>query len=165
MKIVPIGLIHSPFKDTGGTPIQPHYAKGVRGTVEIEPKFAEGLRDLDGFERIWLIYWFHRSRSYELMVVPYRDTVPRGLFATRAPSRPNGIGLSSVKLLEVSGNRLIVEDIDILDETPLLDIKPYVPFARVMPTIDSMSTKTIDSPRNNSPSSNGYRHNRLKYMV
>ena len=129
MKIVPIGLIHSPFKDTGGTPIQPHYAKGVRGTVEIEPKFAEGLRDLDGFERIWLIYWFHRSRPYELTVVPYRDTVPRGLFATRAPSRPNSIGLTSVKLLEVSGNRLVVEDVDILDETPLLDIKPYVPKA------------------------------------
>jgi len=123
----PIGTIHTPFKDAAGMPIQPSGAKGVRGRVEIFPEFAEGLKDLDGFSHITLLYHLHRSRDPKLIVIPYMDTEPRGVFATRAPSRPNAIGLSTVRLVNVEGNILHVENVDILDGTPLLDIKPYVP--------------------------------------
>jgi tRNA (adenine37-N6)-methyltransferase len=123
----PIGTIRSPFADPAGMPIQPAGAQGVRGTVVIEEKFREGLRDLEGFSRVILIYTFHRSNSYSLDVIPFLDTVPHGVFATRAPKRPNAIGLSVVKLVAVNGNELTIEDVDILDGTPLLDIKPYIP--------------------------------------
>ena len=126
-QIVPIGVIHSPFMDPEGTPIQPSAAQDTPGTVEIKPEFAEGLRDVEGFERIWLIYWFHRSRAPKLTVVPFRDTEERGVFATRAPSRPNNIGISAVRLTRIDGNVLHVVGIDVVDGTPLLDIKPYVP--------------------------------------
>jgi tRNA (adenine37-N6)-methyltransferase len=127
MNLIPIGVIHSPHLKAEGTPIQAALATGVRGTVELFPEYAAGLRDLDGFERVWLVYWFDRAKSTELVVTPYLDTTARGLFATRAPCRPNPIGLSAVRLLEVSGQVLQVEGLDILDGTPLLDIKPYVP--------------------------------------
>jgi len=127
LKVVPIGVIHSPFRNQQGTPIQPATAAGAQGTVEVFPDYREGLRDLDGFERIWLVYRFHRSREARLTVVPYRDTRPHGVFATRAPSRPNHLGISAVRLLGVSGGVLTVADIDIIDGTSLLDIKPYVP--------------------------------------
>ena len=123
----PIGIIHTPFKTTEGMPIQPSGAKGVRGRVEILPEFVEGLADLDGFSHVTLLYHFHKSRDYTLTVVPFMDTEPRGVFATRAPRRPNPIGLSTVRLIRVEGNILHVENVDILDGTPLLDIKPYVP--------------------------------------
>jgi tRNA-Thr(GGU) m(6)t(6)A37 methyltransferase TsaA len=123
----PIGVIHSPFTKAEGTPIQPIYAEGTEGTVEIFPEFGDGLVDLDGFERVWLIYLFDRASPAKLKIVPFRDSVERGVFATRAPSRPNPIGLSVVRLLSVDGMTLGVADIDILDGTPLLDIKPYVP--------------------------------------
>jgi tRNA (adenine37-N6)-methyltransferase len=123
----PIGTIHSPHRQQEGTPIQARWAQGVEGTVDILPEFAEALLDLDGFERIWLIYWFDRARQAELKVIPYLDTQPHGVFATRAPSRPNPIGLSCVRLLGVEGTRLRVAELDVLDGTPLLDIKPYVP--------------------------------------
>jgi len=126
-QIVPIGVIHSPYKDPGGTPIQPSAAQDAPGTVEIRPEFAEGLSDVEGFERIWLIYWFHRSRAPKLTVVPFRDTEERGVFATRAPSRPNNIGISAVRLTRIEGCVLHVAGIDVVDGTPLLDIKPYVP--------------------------------------
>jgi tRNA-Thr(GGU) m(6)t(6)A37 methyltransferase TsaA len=108
-------------------PIQPNGARGVRGTVEIFSEYAEGLVDLDGFSRVILIYAFHSSGSYDLKIIPFLDTKVRGVFATRAPKRPNPIGLSVVRLIEVQGSVLIIKDIDILDGTPLLDIKPYVP--------------------------------------
>jgi tRNA (adenine37-N6)-methyltransferase len=127
MNLVQIGVVRSPHKRAEGTPVQAAMAAGVKGTVEVYPEYAAGLRDLDGFERIWLVYWFDRAREAELVVTPYLDTTPRGLFATRAPCRPNPIGLSAVRLLEVSGHVLQVEGLDILDGTPLLDIKPYVP--------------------------------------
>ena len=95
--------------------------------MEVFPEYAAALRDLDGFERIWLVYWFHCAKPPQLVVTPYLDTTPRGLFATRAPSRPNPIGLSPVRLLGINGNILSVEGVDILDNTPLLDIKPYLP--------------------------------------
>ncbi len=127
MDLVPIGVVHSPHQMAEGTPVQAAMATGVKGTVEVFPEYAVGLRDLEGFERIWLVYWFDRTKEAELVVTPYLDTTPRGLFATRAPCRPNPIGLSAVRLLGISGNVLQVEGLDILDGTPPLDIKPYVP--------------------------------------
>lgn len=122
-----LGIIHSPFMKAEGTPIQPIYAEGVEGTIEIFSEFWEGLSDLDGFERVWLIYYLDRASAAKLKVVPFRDNVERGVFATRAPSRPNPIGLSVIKLISVEGLILRVADIDIFDGTPLLDIKPYIP--------------------------------------
>ena len=122
----PIGVIHSPFKEASGTPIQPCMAEGVKGHVEIFPEYQQGLADLDGFDRIWLLYWCHLAKTPKLMVKPFLDENEHGIFAVRAPSRPNPIGISCVKLLEVNGTSLQVSDIDILDGTPLLDIKPYV---------------------------------------
>jgi len=127
LELTAIGLIHSPHCKAQGTPIQPRWAAGVEGTVEVQPNFAAGLRDLEGFERIWLLFWCDRARQGRLQVVPYRDKQTRGVFATRAPSRPNPIGLSCVRLLAVVGAILRVADLDMLDGTPLLDIKPYLP--------------------------------------
>jgi tRNA-Thr(GGU) m(6)t(6)A37 methyltransferase TsaA len=123
----PIGIIRSPFKESEGTPIQTTGARGVVGTVEIVPDCAEGLKDLDGFSHIILIYHFHLSRGYSLTVKPFLDDTSRGLFATRAPKRPNPIGISVVRLVKIEGSTLYIEDLDIVDSTPLLDIKPYVP--------------------------------------
>ncbi|ACL17758.1 tRNA (N6-threonylcarbamoyladenosine(37)-N6)-methyltransferase TrmO [Methanosphaerula palustris] len=122
----PIGVIWSPFNDPVGMPIQPGGARGVRGEVEVDPAFAGGLVDLHEFSRIILLYAFHRSEGYRLRVVPFLDTCEHGVFATRAPRRPNPIGLSVVRLVGVDDCRLLIEDVDILDGTPLLDIKPYV---------------------------------------
>ncbi len=127
LRLHPIGVIHSPYREPGGTPIQAAFGGDVSGEVEVFEEYAEALDDLEGFERIYLIYWLHRARSFRLKVVPYRDTVERGLFATRAPSRPNPIGLSIVRLVDRKGNHLQVEGLDIIDGTPLLDIKPYIP--------------------------------------
>jgi tRNA-Thr(GGU) m(6)t(6)A37 methyltransferase TsaA len=124
---VPIGIIHTPFTDTTGMPIQPTGARGERGSVEIFYEYADGLKDIEGFSHLFLIYSFHRCLSYQLTVTPFLDTTPRGVFATRAPRRPNEIGLSVVRLIEVKDTTLIIEDVDILDGTPLLDLKPYVP--------------------------------------
>jgi tRNA-Thr(GGU) m(6)t(6)A37 methyltransferase TsaA len=127
MELKPIGVIHSPFMQAAGTPIQPVYAKDTEGSVEILPEFEEGLKDLDGFERIWLITYFHLACETQMLVKPYMDNKLRGLFATRAPCRPNPIGISCVRLLRVEGRILYVSEIDIIDGTPLLDIKPYSP--------------------------------------
>jgi len=123
----PIGVIHSPFREIEGMPIQPRGAAGVRGVVELLPEFAEGLKDLEGFSHVLLIYHFHRVQEVRLVVTPFLDGEPHGVFATRAPTRPNPIGLSVVRLIGVEGNVLRVEGVDVLDGTPLLDIKPYVP--------------------------------------
>ena len=127
IRLTSIGVIHSPFKQAAGTPIQPCRAGGAPGYVTLRPEFADGLKDLDGFERVWLIYWFHRAAAAKMSVIPYRDTVMHGLFATRVPARPNTLGMSCVRLLNIEGNILRLGEVDILDETPLLDIKPYVP--------------------------------------
>lgn len=124
----PIGRIHSPFTEQAGTPIQPTYAGPVRGKVLIDEPFRAALADLDGFDRVWLVYHFDRARAFVPEVVPYRDSSQaRGLFATRAPTRPNPIGMSAVKLIAVEDDGIVVEEIDVLDGTPLLDLKPYVP--------------------------------------
>lgn len=122
----PIGVIHSPFTQKDQTPIQPTRSQAI-GSVEVYPEFAAGLQDIDGFSHLILLYVFHRSGDYSLLVTPFLDHQERGLFATRYPMRPNPIGLSIVELKIVQENFLTVEGIDVLDGTPLLDIKPYVP--------------------------------------
>jgi tRNA-Thr(GGU) m(6)t(6)A37 methyltransferase TsaA len=123
----PIGIIHSPHKTPEGTPIQPTGARDVEGSIEVFPEYAAGLADLAGFSHIILLYHFHLSKKFSLMVKPFLDNQKRGLFATRAPSRPNPIGLSVVRLTAITEGNLQVVDVDVVDGTPLLDIKPYVP--------------------------------------
>jgi tRNA-Thr(GGU) m(6)t(6)A37 methyltransferase TsaA len=126
MTLQPIGVVHSAFTDQAGTPIQPALAgPDAVGTVEVYPQYGEALDDLEGFERIWLVCWLHRAGQVRLKVQPYLDDRERGLFATRAPSRPNPIGISAVRLVRREGLTLHVADLDVLDGTPLLDIKPY----------------------------------------
>jgi len=127
LKIEPIGVIETPFRDPAGTPIQPSRADGARGTVRIESRFQAGLKDLAGFERVWLIYWFHKAPGFSLLATPFLDQRQRGVFATRAPARPSPIGISAVRLLAVRDGVLEVADVDMIDGTPLLDVKPYVP--------------------------------------
>jgi len=122
----PIGVIRSPFVHRNQTPIQASRSHAI-GRVEIFPEFLEGLDDVDGFSHLILLYVFHRSSGHSLHVKPFLDKQPHGLFATRHPCRPNPIGLSVVQLLAHSGSVLLVQGVDVLDETPLLDIKPYVP--------------------------------------
>ena len=116
IKYKPIGVVHSPFKEPKGTPIQPPGGKGIDGTVEVFPEYAEGLKDVEGFSHIILIYHFHLSKGLSLKVKPYMENELRGVFATRAPSRPNPIGISVVRLVRVEKSILYVRD-----------IKPYVP--------------------------------------
>ncbi|MBU0545569.1 MAG: tRNA (N6-threonylcarbamoyladenosine(37)-N6)-methyltransferase TrmO [Proteobacteria bacterium] len=123
----PIGIIHSPFKEAKKMPIQPAAAKGIEGTIDINSELENGLKDLDGFSHIILLYHLHLSRGFSLEVVPFLDDKTRGVFATRAPRRPNAIGLSIVRLVDIKKNRLYIQNVDIVDGTPLLDIKPYVP--------------------------------------
>lgn len=120
-----IGIIHSEHKEEDKTPIQPVYAKGCKGYVELLPEFVDGLRDLSDFSHIYLIYHFHQAQQVKLIVKPYLQDVDHGIFATRAPFRPNPIGLSVVELLAIEDNILHLDSVDILDGTPLLDIKPY----------------------------------------
>ena len=122
-----IGILHSPFKELPGTPIQATAARGIKGKVEVFPEYAEGLEDIEGFSHIILIYHFHLSKVSLLTVKPYLDNQVHGVFSTRSPSRPNSIGISVVRLVSREKRVLHVRDIDIVDGTPLLDIKPYVP--------------------------------------
>jgi len=123
----PIGVIHSPFKEPKGTPIQSESAKGIEGTVVVFKEYIKGLKDIEGFSHIILVYHFHKTRNFSLTVKPYMEDKFHGVFATRAPSHPNPIGISIVHLLKVEGNIIYIQDIDVVDGTPLLDIKPYVP--------------------------------------
>jgi tRNA (adenine37-N6)-methyltransferase len=134
LTLEPVGIIRSEHRDHAQTPIQPVCAESSPGRVEVFPQFAEALDDIEGFSHLHLIYWLHRAGEVAsfvagpspLKVIPYLDDVPRGVFATRTPVRPNPIGLSVVRLVQRCGSELIVEDLDVLDGTPLLDIKPYV---------------------------------------
>jgi len=123
----PIGIIHSPFKKPEGTPIQPVGGADTEAVVEIFPEYAEGLEDIGGFSHIILLYHFHLSKTYSLKVKPFLDDALHGVFATRAPARPNPVGISVVRLLRVDGRMLRIQDVDVLDGAPVLDIKPYVP--------------------------------------
>lgn len=125
LKLKPIGVIHSPYH-AGQVPYQGCGREEI-GEVEVFEQFAEGLKDIEGFSHIVLIYWFHKSRGYSLMVRTPWDTKPHGLFTTRSPNRPCPLGLSVVRLVARKGNILKVKDLDAIDGTPLLDIKPYVP--------------------------------------
>ena len=123
-----IGVVHSPFKEPKNVPIQAVASKGTTGTLEIYPEYVEGLQDLDGFSHLILLYHFHLIKSNcSLMVKPFLDDQLHGVFATRSPARPNKIGISVVSLTKIENNILHVQDIDIVDGTPLIDIKPFVP--------------------------------------
>jgi tRNA-Thr(GGU) m(6)t(6)A37 methyltransferase TsaA len=123
----PIGVVHSPFESPKDVPIQSTAAKGVAGSVEVFQEFMEGLNDVEGFSHLILIYHFHLAQKYSLLVTPFLDKSFHGVFSTRAPSRPNPIGVSVVRLTKIKQNLLEVQDLDILDGTPLLDIKPFIP--------------------------------------
>lgn len=125
--ITPIGIIQTPFNDLKGMPIQPSGAADVQGTIIINREYEQGLSDLEGFSHIILLYHFHQSQGYNLMVTPFMDDQKRGLFSTRAPKRPNPIGLSIVQLIKREKNKISIKGIDVLNGTPLIDIKPYVP--------------------------------------
>jgi tRNA-Thr(GGU) m(6)t(6)A37 methyltransferase TsaA len=123
----PIGVVHSPFKAPQDVPIQSVTAEGVMGYVEVAREYVEGLRDVDGFSHLILIYHCHLAQDYSLLVRPFLDERLHGVFSTRAPSRPNSIGVSIVRLTKIEKNILHIQDVDIIDGTPLLDIKPFVP--------------------------------------
>lgn len=123
----PIGIIHTPFKDLEGMPIQPKAERSAPGVIEILPEYSAALQDLEGFSHLILIYHLHRVQRVDLTVTPFQDSHLRGIFATRAPTRPNPIGLSVVALEHIEGEKLYLSAVDILDGTPLLDIKPFVP--------------------------------------
>jgi len=122
----PIGIIHSEHKNNQTIPIQPVFACGCRGIAELLPEFEKGLKDIDGFSHLHLIYYMHKAGEPALIVKPYMGDQLRGVFATRSPKRPNPIGLSVVRLIGRDGGRLYLDNVDILDGTPLLDIKPFV---------------------------------------
>jgi tRNA-Thr(GGU) m(6)t(6)A37 methyltransferase TsaA len=123
----PIGIVHTPFTTPVGMPVQPVAAAGVAGTIELDPQWEDGLKDLAAFSHLVLLTHLHQVTSYSLEVVPFLDDRPHGIFATRSPRRPNPIGLSIVRLMRIAGCTLHVEDVDLVDGTPLLDIKPFVP--------------------------------------
>ncbi|MGI8854292.1 MAG: tRNA (N6-threonylcarbamoyladenosine(37)-N6)-methyltransferase TrmO [Thermomicrobiales bacterium] len=123
----PIGVIHTPWTEMAGTPLQSVAADGVAGSIDLLPAYAAGLRDVEGFSHLILLYHLHRMTGFALDVTPYLDTATHGIFATRSPKRPNPIGFSVVRLTGVEGATLRITDVDMLDGTPLLDIKPYVP--------------------------------------
>jgi tRNA-Thr(GGU) m(6)t(6)A37 methyltransferase TsaA len=129
----PIGVLRSPFLEPSDIPRQPAGPRSAPGRIELRPELAPGLQDLDGFSHILVLFHFHRSTDFSLLVNPPRDSVPHGVFATRSPRRPNPIGLSVLRLLRIEGNVLHVDDVDALDGTPVLDIKPYIPESDAWP--------------------------------
>lgn len=137
MNFSAIGTIETPYKTAEGMPIQPIGARGVRGRIRLDIDYQEGLKDLEGFSHLILLYHFHSVRGYALRVTPYLGDTERGIFATRSPKRPNAIGLSVVRLVRVLEDGAEIEEVDMLDGTPLLDIKPYVP------AFDSRETERI----------------------
>jgi tRNA-Thr(GGU) m(6)t(6)A37 methyltransferase TsaA len=164
----PIGVIHSPFEVPEGTPIQPTAARDVEGTVEVFPEYVDGLEDLAGFSHIYLLYHFHLTAGYSLQVIPFMDREARGVFATRAPRRPNPIGISVVRLDAVEGNILRIRDVDIVDGTPLLDIKPYAPPFDCRGRIDEQLGRKAESGTGDEDDNDevriGWLRNRVKRM-
>jgi len=150
----PIGVIHTPFEKPEGMPIQPAAAHNVQGRVEVEPQYRDGLKDLDGFSHIILLYHFHLAKGYKLHVKPFLDNRLHGIFAVRAPKRPNPIGLSVVRLLRIEEGTLFVENIDVVDGTPLLDIKPHVPKFD-QPTVDRTGWLSGNTERTKDTRSDG----------
>lgn len=126
IELEPLGLIHTAYRKVSDMPIQP-LAATEEAYIELKPEYVEGLKDIEGFSHLTLIYQFHKIDNYALKVIPFMDTVEHGIFATRSPKRPNRIGISTVKLLAVEGNIIRIGQADMLDGTPLLDIKPFFP--------------------------------------
>jgi len=126
VKLKPIGIIHTPYKEPKGMPIQGKFDRAVKGKVELLPQYTPGLQDIKGFSHLILIYYFHRIKEEKVVCKPFLEDVVHGVFAVRSPYRPNRIGLSVVKLESVKKNILIFSEVDMLDGTPLLDVKPYV---------------------------------------
>ncbi|MFN2311882.1 MAG: tRNA (N6-threonylcarbamoyladenosine(37)-N6)-methyltransferase TrmO [Spirochaetia bacterium] len=122
----PIGYFRTPFSSPVGMPIQPAGARGVRGHVELIAEYQDGLKDLDGFSHVFVLYHLHEIGGYKLLTTPFLDVIPHGIFATRSPARPNPIGLSVLRVIGINDGKLELEDVDVLDGTPVLDIKPYV---------------------------------------
>ncbi|MDB4947153.1 MAG: hypothetical protein JWP97_6687 [Labilithrix sp.] len=131
----PIGFVRSPFTEKVEAPRQAVLAAGTEGTIEILPEHRDALSDLDGFERIWVLFWFDRvpPGAVPSKVLPPRSDTKRGVFATRSPHRPNPIGMSAVRLVSVAGGVVTIRDLDLLDGTPVLDLKPYVAYADAFP--------------------------------
>lgn len=162
VEFVPIGIIHSEHVKREETPIQPVYAARCPGRVVLYPEYAEGLRDIEGFSHIFLIYHFHRSGPFSLVVKPFLDDTHRGLFATRHPCRPNGIGLSIVRLIRRDGATLYIEDVDILDGTPLLDIKPLLPGCDIPRDVRGGWTDRLDPRESEIRGKRGYRNGSIE---
>jgi tRNA (adenine37-N6)-methyltransferase len=135
LELTPIGVIRTPFKDRISAPRQPYAALDVQGTIELEPGrgFEHAVSDLSGWDHIWVVFWFHLNEGWRPKVLPPRSRTRRGVFATRSPHRPNPIGLSVVRLDAVEGLTLRIRDVDMIDGTPVLDIKPYVAVADAVP--------------------------------
>ena len=125
MTLRPIGYLETPFNDIADMPIQPSVLADTRGKAVLDEKFMPGLKDLDGFSHIILLFLLHKISDYQLEVVPFMDTLPHGIFATRSPKRPNRIGMSIVRVESVAGNIVQFKGVDMLNGSPLLDIKPY----------------------------------------
>jgi len=156
--VAPIGVVRSPFKEKRDAPRQAIVAAEATGTLELFAGrgYEHALRDLAGWDRVWVLFWFHEAKHFAPTVLPPRSTVKRGLFATRSPHRPNPIGLSAVKLLGVDGLSVRVAELDILDGTPLLDVKPYVPYADAFPEagtgwLDEEASTAPQAPRPDDP--------------
>jgi tRNA-Thr(GGU) m(6)t(6)A37 methyltransferase TsaA len=128
IKLKPIGLIHTPYKNVSGMPIQGKFKKGVTGQIEIYPKYQQGLKDIEGFSHIYLLYYFHKTKEVKLTDKPFLEDKPHGIFSIRSPKRPNKLGLSIVKIEDIQNNIITFSQVDMLDGAPLLDIKPYVSY-------------------------------------
>ena len=126
--INPIGIIHSPYKKADGIPIQGKFKADVEAFAELEEKYIPGLKDLEGFSHAILIYHFHNETEEKISTQPYLEKEEHGIFAVRSPHRPNRIGFSIVKISRIQENKLYFTEVDVFDQTPLIDIKPYVEF-------------------------------------
>ncbi len=122
----PIGYFKTPFTNIKGMPIQPVGGNSIEGMIDVLPEYREGLKDLEGFSHVYVLYHLHEIVGFDLMVKPFLDTARHGIFATRSPKRPNPIGLSVMRLMGVTDSSVMLECIDVLDQTPVIDIKPYV---------------------------------------
>lgn len=147
----PIGVVHSPYRERQAAPRQPRVTRAVEGSIELFPMngLDHALEDLNRFSHIWVLFWFHLAAGFRPKVLPPRSTVRRGVFATRSPYRPNPIGMSAVELIRVEGNILSIRDLDMIDQTPVLDIKPYVRTSDALP--DTPMGWLEDAPRDSSP--------------
>jgi tRNA-Thr(GGU) m(6)t(6)A37 methyltransferase TsaA len=142
--VKPIGYVRSEHQNSGETPIQPVFADECTGKVEVLPEFTDGLSDIEGFSHIILIYWLHQAKSCSLLVKPFLQDIKHGIFATRFPDRPNPVGLSIVRLVNREGSILHIQGVDILDGTPVIDIKPYSSIFDSFPGARNGWMKSVD---------------------